>query len=214
MTTRETEDNKIHARYERIALDIAYSIYNNEHEEGSLIKGRSTLAGKYNVSPETIRRGMKLLEEMDVVEILDKVGIRIKSVHNALRFIQEYQSKNQILVQREKITELVEEREKINHQVLQMVDSIIEQSLSLRNIGIIYPLEYKLTAQSPIIGKKIGEIRFWDHTGATIIGINRGGKLYLSPGPNHTFAENDVVLYVGNIVKITEKVERFINKGL
>lgn len=213
LPTNKEQPTKILARYERIALDLAYEIYNQAYKENELIRGRSTLAGKYNVSPETIRRSIKLLEDMKVVEIIDKVGISIKSRENAHLFIQEYQSKNQILCLRESIGKLVEERERLNTRILEEVDSIIEQSLTLRNIGIIYPLEYKIEEKSYIIGKAIGEIRFWEYTGATIIGINRDNELKLSPGPNHVFQANDVILYVGNVVNISDKIAEFIKSG-
>jgi K+/H+ antiporter YhaU regulatory subunit KhtT len=210
---KDTHDKtRILSRYEKIALDIAYSIAHLEFEEGSLINGRSTLAGKYAVSPETIRRSIKLLEDMSVVESIDKVGIRIKSTTQAQLFIQDYQSKDKILTLRESINTLIIEREKLNHAIIEKVDTIIEQSLTLRNMGIIYPLEYQVGPHSHIVGKRIGEVRFWEYTGATIIGINRGGKLFLSPGPNHIFAENDIIVYVGNIVNISEKISAFIEK--
>ena len=56
-------------RYEKIALDIANAIYKGQYEEGEKIYGRSTLAGTYNVSPETIRRAIKILEDVGVVII-------------------------------------------------------------------------------------------------------------------------------------------------
>lgn len=201
------------ARYEKIALDIAYEIYNQEFRENEIIKGRSTLAGKYGVSPETIRRSMSLLEEMDVVEVIDKVGISVKSKGNAHRFIQEYQSKNKILEMREHIAQLVIERERYNRLILEEVDAIVEQSLTLRNIGIIYPLEVKVESGNYVVNKSIGEIRFWEYTGATIIGINRDGKLSLSPGPMFIFDVNDTILYVGNVVNMTGKVSQFIKHG-
>ncbi|MEA4848713.1 MAG: GntR family transcriptional regulator [Clostridiaceae bacterium] len=58
------------AKYEKIALDIAYSILNEEWKAGEMVKGRSTLSGKYSVSPETIRRALKLLEELQVVNVI------------------------------------------------------------------------------------------------------------------------------------------------
>ena len=36
------------------------------------LSGRSTLASLYNVSPETIRRSIALLKDMDVVEVAEK----------------------------------------------------------------------------------------------------------------------------------------------
>ena len=47
--------------YQKIALDIANNIYSGNITEGSTLHGRSALAAKYNVSPETIRRSVKLL---------------------------------------------------------------------------------------------------------------------------------------------------------
>lgn len=200
------------SRYERIALDLAYEIYNQKFEEGYMIRGRSTLAGRYNVSSETVRRAIKLLEEMKVLESIDKVGVLIKSRENAHRFIQEYQTKNKILALRESIAKISEERERLNHMISEQVDLIIEQSLTLRNIGIIYPLEYRILSSSHLINKTIGGSRFWENTGATIIGVNRDGNLELSPGPKFSFREDDIIVYVGNVVNITEKVENFANR--
>lgn len=212
MQNSHFETQRILSRYEKIALDIAYAIAHNDFHEGEIITGRSILAGKYNVSPETIRRAIKLLQDMSVVESIDKVGVRIKSASNAHLFIQDYQSKDKILTLREDIQKLITDREKLNLAIIEKVDTIIEQSLTLRNMGIIYPLEYQVKSPSHIIGKRIGEVRFWEHTGATIIGINRKGKLTLSPGPHHVFLEDDIIVYVGNVVSISDKIHEFITQ--
>ena len=201
------------AKYEKIALDIAYSIVNAEWKIGEMVKGRSTLSGKYSVSPETIRRALKLLEELQVVCVIEKKGILIKSKEAANTFIKEYQSKDRILSLREDIIKLIEEKKEIEKQVLERMDSVIEQAMLLRNIGIIYPLELKISEKSHLICKSIGDVRFWDNTGATIIGINRSGHLYLSPGPKLVFYANDIILYVANDTNISEKVEKYVNKA-
>jgi len=201
------------AKYEKIALDIAYSILNEEWKAGEMVKGRSTLSGKYSVSPETIRRALKLLEELQVVNVIEKKGILIKSKAAANTFIKEYQSKDRILSLREEIVKLMEEKKAIEKSVFERLDSVIEQAMLLRNIGIIYPLELKIPEKSHLIGKSIGEVRFWNHTGATIIGINRSGHLYLSPGPKLIFFVNDIILYVGNEAEISEKVKKYVNRS-
>lgn len=200
------------AKYEKIALDIAYSILNGEWKIGEMVKGRSTLSGKYSVSPETIRRALKLLEELKVVDIMEKKGILIKSKEAANTFIKEHQSKDRILSLREEINKLMDEKKAIEKSVMERLDSVIEQAMILRNIGIIYPLELKISEKSHLIGKSIGEVRFWNHTGATIIGINRSGNLYLSPGPKLVFYSNDIILYVGNDAGISDKVNRYVNR--
>jgi K+/H+ antiporter YhaU regulatory subunit KhtT len=177
-----------------------------------MVMGRSTLSGKYSVSPETIRRALKLLEELQVVQVIEKKGILIKSKEAANTFIKEYQSKDRILSLREDIIKLMEEKKVIEKQVLERMDSVIEQAMLLRNIGIIYPLELKISEKSHLVGKSIGEVRFWDHTGATIIGINRSGHLYLSPGPKLVFFTNDIILYVANDTNISDKVDKYVNQ--
>ncbi len=210
MNLEEFGQKKTVAKYEKIAVDIAYSILNDEWQVGEIVKGRSTLSGKYSVSPETIRRALKLLEELQVVEILDRRGVMIKSKSAADAFIKEYQSKDTILTLREDIANLSLTKRNIEDSILEKIDLIIEQAMILRNVGIIYPLEIKIPPNSSIIGKSIGETRFWEHTGATIIGIIRSGHLYLSPGPKLVFYSGDIILYVGNAPNITDKMRRFI----
>lgn len=202
-------DNKT-SKYEKIALDIAYSIVNDEWKMGDIIKGRSTLSGKYSVSPETIRRALKLLEELHVVEVIEKKGMLIKSKTAAVAYIKEYRSKDHVLSLRENIAKMIEEKRLIEDNMLEKLDKLIEEAVLLKNVGIIYPLEFKIPEGSPLIGRSIGDIRFWEHTGATIIGINRTGELVLSPGPKLVFFEGDVVFYVGNSPGNSERVNKFI----
>lgn len=202
------------SRYERIAIDIAYSVINEEWKIGEIIKGRSTLSGKYSVSPETIRRALKLLEELDVVEVIEKKGILVKSKVAADAFIKEHHSKDQILSLREDINKMIEEKRLIEDAVLERMESLIEQALIMKHVGIIHPLEFKVSEHSHLIGKSIGEVKFWEHTGATIIGINRSGQLLLSPGPKLVFFNGDIVYFVGNASENMERVERYVNKQL
>ena len=105
-------------KYEKIALDIAFSIVNGEWKEGEMVTGRSTLAGKYSVSPETIRRSLALLEELQVINVIEKKGVLIKSKEAANTFIKEYQSKDRILSLREEIAKLMEEKRPLRFRFL------------------------------------------------------------------------------------------------
>lgn len=198
------------SRYEKIALDIAYSIWKEEYKVGEIIKGRSTLSGKYGVSSETIRRAVKLLEEAEAVSVEERVGILVTSKEKAIEFIDTYRQQDKLLGLREEIRMLNEERDRIDRQVNEKIESMIEQATVLRNMGVISPLEAKVTADSHLIGKTIGQVEFWRHTGATIIGINRMGQLILSPGPKLQFFEGDIILYVGNADDNISRVEDFI----
>ena len=62
------------AQYLQIALDLAGRIARGELAEGSRIYGRSVMASEYSVSPETIRRALRLLADMKVVEVRPQSG--------------------------------------------------------------------------------------------------------------------------------------------
>ena len=59
------------ARYESVALAIAEQIVKGTYLPGSRLHGRSTLAGLYRVSPETIRRAInkKELSMLSMVQV-------------------------------------------------------------------------------------------------------------------------------------------------
>ena len=81
--------------YKRIAIDIASQIADGEIGEGERVSGRSLLASEYGVSPETIRRSLRLLADMKVVEIEDKKGVTILSADNAKRYISDFKDRNE-----------------------------------------------------------------------------------------------------------------------
>jgi len=62
-------------RYQQIALDIATQIVKQQYKVGDRIYARSSLASKYHVSPETARRAICLLADMDIVEAEKGSGV-------------------------------------------------------------------------------------------------------------------------------------------
>lgn len=201
------------SRYEKIALDIAYSIYNREVEEGDKIKGRSTLSVKYSVSPETIRRAIKLLGDMGVVEVADKSGIYIRSREKAVEYIEKHQVRSNILNLRDDIEELFEQKKIIEKKIKADVNELIEHSIHLKSLDSIRSFQIKLKPKNHLIGKSIKETQFWQQTGATIVGIHRNGELLLSPGPDIEFQESDSILFIGNDKKIEKIVETYVDKS-
>lgn len=186
-----------HPRYIRIAIDIANRIITEELKEKQKIKGRSTLAGEYNVSPETIRRSMALLSDLEVVEVLPNSGIIIKSKEKAHDFISKFSSKENISTLRINIKNLIEERNKINDEIEMDLDLILEQFSKIKSARLIQHHKIKIQDGSFVIGKTISELKFWNNTGATILGIQRGNELLVSPGPYFAFEKEDLIIFVG-----------------
>jgi DNA-binding GntR family transcriptional regulator len=79
--------------YAQIALDIALRIVRGELKENSKVYGRSVMSSEYGVSPETIRRAFKLLEDTDIVEIKQNSGVMVVSSENARKYVERFGSK-------------------------------------------------------------------------------------------------------------------------
>ncbi|HHV27548.1 TrkA C-terminal domain-containing protein [Anaerosalibacter bizertensis] len=203
---------KSHSRpkYITIALDIAYRIYNNDLKEGERVSGRSVLASEYNVSPETIRKSISLLRDMDVVRVTPKSGILILSRDKAFNFIQEFDTKDNLIELKHEIFDLMNKKTEIEKNIKKNIESIVDYSIQLKNIGLIYPFELEVPKNSPILGKSPSDIRFWQHTNATIIGVRRNNKIIVSPGPYIEFKENDIILFIGKNA-CYDKVKKLIN---
>lgn len=185
-------------RYEFIALDIAQRIVNDEFVEGEKLYGRSNLAGLYNVSPETIRRAISLLQDMGAVTAEQGRGILIKSKEAAFRYIDRFNEKKTLESLRNELTQLLEARRRLDQRLESILIKTIEFANRLRNVNAFNPVEVPVKKQSRIIGKTLAELKFWENTGATIIAIRRGEDLILSPGPHREVKQGDFLVLVGD----------------
>jgi K+/H+ antiporter YhaU regulatory subunit KhtT len=199
-------------RYKQIALDIASRIASGEFKEGSRVFGRSSLAGEYNVSPETIRRAIILLEDMQVVEATAGSGVVITSTKNAHKYMESYKSKESISSLRTEVISLLEKKKSIESEIMEIIDKIIDYSERLKNTNPMNPVEISLHDESHLIGRTISESKFWQNTGATIIGIRRGADVILSPGPYMEFEKGDKILAVGD-AEIIERAKEFMKNS-
>lgn len=195
--------------YIKIAIDIAHRIVKNEFVEGSKVTGRTTLVSIYRVSPETIRRSIALLKDMNVVTVNEKSGIIINSRKNAIEFLNKFKTQSDFNSLKSETFDLLKEKKRIDDEIEKKLNSVINFATQLRNVGTIIPFESKIPVDSYIIGKSIGDLNFWHHTKATIVGVKRNSETFLSPGPYFTLLADDILIYVGND-DVLENVERYI----
>lgn len=198
--------------YAQIALDVAVRIARGELKEGTRITGRSTLAGEYKVSPETIRRAMFLLEETGILQIRQGSGITIASREKASAYVQKQKSSSTILDFKKNINRCVKEKAKLEKEILANVDSIIDYCERLRNLNPIYPMEFEIPDNSPLMGKHIKDLSFWQITKGTVVGLRRGGEVIISPGPFAQLLKGDILLVVGDPA-CYDKVRAFLETG-
>lgn len=184
--------------YLKIAHDIAGRIAKGEFGEGQRIYGRSIMASEYNASPETVRRALKLLADMKVVEVKPQSGATVLSKDNASRYISNFKDETNVHALLRQLRELKAQYDDLNDRIIGTVDAIIHTRYSFSAANEPLPnYEVCIPDGSRLIGKSIGELKFWQSTGATIVAIKRGQNIILSPGPYAELYNGDSIILVG-----------------
>lgn len=186
------------SQYLQIALDLATRISKGELPEGSRIYGRSVMASEYNVSPETIRRALRLLADMKVVEIKPQSGAVVLSADSARRYIANFEESADVRVLRRHLKDMMEEATDLHHRIADTIAALVKSRDTFAAAGEPLPnYEVPVPQNSPVTGKSIGALKFWQSTGGTIVAIRRGQTVILSPGPYAELYGGDVIVLVG-----------------
>ena len=187
------------AQYLQIALDLARRIASGELAEGSRIYGRSIMASEYNVSPETIRRALWLLADMKVVEIQQRSGVTVLSADSARRYIAKFEDNVDVHALQKQLRELFDEYASLHSRTTKVLVALLASQETYTAASQPLPnYEVKVPRDSCVIGKSIGDLKFWQSTGGTIIAIRRGQHVILSPGPYAQLFAGDVIILVGD----------------
>ena len=187
------------SQYLQIALDLARRIAKGELPEGSRIYGRSVMASEYNVSPETIRRALRLLADMKVVEVKPQSGAVVLSADSARRYIENFEESADVRALRQQLKELMAEYADLSRRLSDTVTALMKSRDTFAAAGEPLPnYEVPIPKDSPLIGQSIGALKFWQSTGGTIVAIRRGQTVILSPGPYAELYAGDVLVLVGN----------------
>lgn len=196
--------------YSQIAFDIALRVARAELKENTKIYGRSVMSSEYGVSPETIRRSLKLLSDMGIVEVRHNSGAIILSREKAKQYILRFNEHKDVRMLQKQLKELILQQEKKNKEILNVTETLINtnEKFSKHNPFQIY--EADVPSNSPLLGRSLTDLKFWQETGATIIAIRRDDKIILSPGPYAVLQELDILIFVGDISTV-DSVKDFIN---
>lgn len=199
-------DNEGLTQYTRIAISLAERIASGQLKEGDKLSGRSKLSPEYNVSPETIRRTLRLLADMKVVEVKEQSGVYVLSADNARRYLHNFADQTDIRGNQQQLKELLVRQEHLNRQMAALCRDILDETSQTPDA---LPNYYcRIPDDWPHSGTTVGALRFWQATGATIVAIRRGLSYIVSPGPYAELYAGDAVIFVGG-VKAREAVSHF-----
>ena len=207
-------ENDALPQYMRIAASVAERIAEGQFAEGEKLSGRSKLSSEYAVSPETIRKAVQLLRDMRVVSVKEQSGVYVLSADNARRYLQTVQDRSALVGKKRRLRALLEQQESLTKQVSELCRSILDEEIlpvqaeqSLPNYAIRVPAGWADA------GRNLGELHFWQATGATVVAIRRGGTMILSPGPYAELHAGDSVVFVGD-ADTREAVARYFSETI
>lgn len=197
-------------QYMRIALDVAAKIESGDLKEHQKISGRSLLASEYAVSPETVRKALRILSNVQVVEVIEKSGVKVLSRDNAKLFLARFRNRQNELEMYARFRSLFEQCNDLNRQMMEVGTQIMESRVRPLTSEWAIP-HYRLSVPSHWnrVGQNLSELKFWEQTGATVIAILRGTETILSPGPNAQLHAEDIIVFVGKPESVIA-VEQFM----
>ena len=205
-------ENEELPQYMRIAVSVAGRIADGQLAEGEKLSGRSKLSSEYQVSPETIRKSVQLLRDMQVVTVKEQSGVYVRSAENAKRYLQMVGEKNELRQKKQRLRALLAQQEAVARQVSELCSSILDDFVQpVQTAEQLKPLSCRVPQDWPDTGKTLGSLHFWQATGATVVAIVRADALTVSPGPYAELRSEDRILFVGD-QEAREAVARFFKR--
>lgn len=194
------------ARYINIAVDIATQIAQGEYQEGQRIFGRSSLAGRYNVSPETIRRALALLEERGIVKLHPGIGVTVYSRDAAEYYVAEY-GQRQILSDIQKRLNIhLEKRNKLDLEITRLTNELLDYTFKMAT-RLQRIQEFRVEPNSPLTGKSLEDVQFRAQTRATVLAIQRNSKEIIAPEAHTIIQPNDILIVIAPLEAINQTNE-------
>lgn len=193
--------------YLQVAYDIAAKIAAQELKEGQRFTGRSLMGSQYNVSPETIRRAMRLLSDVGIISIQQNVGSVVASRARALEYIERAKADTNLRALKHQLQSLIEQRDQLNGQINDTFERICNLEERFHHSDQFRTYEFTLEPGSPVAGASIGTLSFRQRTGATVIAVRRGDEMEISPGPQTALQVGDTLLVACNLTDISRVEE-------
>ncbi|AEG59901.1 winged helix-turn-helix domain-containing protein [Desulforamulus ruminis] len=192
------QSGEVHlAKYMNIAADIADRIVRGEYQEGQKIFGRSTLAGKYNVSPETIRRALILLQEAGIVQVTPGVGVAVKSLDAAQKYLEDFGQRRVLQGLHEQLYDLVKKRDQLNEEISKLIEELMEHTLQVES-RFNKIEEWKVLPESPLVGKYLSQLELCDQSRVLTIQRKDVGEI-VNPTSKNVIEGGDIITIFGTL---------------
>lgn len=196
--------------YSQVAYDIASKIASGALAEQERFSGRSLMGSQYGVSPETIRRALRLLSDMGIVTVQENVGSQVVSRQRAQEYVEHHALGRDLLTLKSELSRLMLQRKQLDDRITDIIGQITDLSDRFRNSDRLRTYEFSVPKSSAIEGKSISDVEFRKFTGATIVAVRRGNEIVLSPSPKTILNEDDRLVVACDLADV-DRVFDFVN---
>jgi len=196
-------------KYQQIAADLASKIAQGHYRVGEKIYARSALASQYGVSAETARRAVCVLSDLQIVETEIGSGITIKSREKAVEFARQYGDTRTVDDLKKNLRQSMLRQQQEMQYFTQCLSDLMNKTDRLRSCNPFVPYQIEIRHDALYLNRSLSDINFWHHTAATVVAIQRGDDLLLSPGPYAVLTEHDVFYFIGD-KSCPERVNQFL----
>ncbi len=185
-------------QYMRVAADIAAKIVASEYKLDRRIPGKSTLSSAYGVSQETVRKAENLLSDMGAVNIKENSGTVVLSAEAAKRYLETIKIREEQVGLRDRLRSMFSDYNDLGKRIMELSESIISSaSVPMPADRSIPMYEMTVPETSDKVNMTIGDLRFWQCTGRTVVAVKRGQSINVSPGPYFVLRAGDIIVYSG-----------------
>ena len=187
-------------KYQQIAVDVAEKIAEGKLHVGDKIHARSTLANQYQVSPETARKAIIVLVDLEIVKAKHGSGFYVASKEKAQDFVTQYQDVQTIAeIKEELLDSVAKQKEELTH-FSSILDTLVEQTKRFDSFDPMSPCSFVLTEEAEYLGQ---------NTSSTFIAIKHNEERLVSPGPYAKISLNDTLYFVGHDESTLQRVQNF-----
>ena len=122
-------ENDALPQYMRIARSIAKRIADGELMEGEKLSGRSKLSSEYNVSPETIRKAVQVLQDRAVVIVREQSGVYVLSAEQARQCLAGFKDGGGLIGKKHRLRQLLEQQQALGRELQELCGSILDEMI-------------------------------------------------------------------------------------
>lgn len=198
MMENEKKKTVVLPKYQQIAVEIAQRIVDKRYVEGEKLHARSTLASNFSVSPETARKAINVLVDLEIMEVRHGSGAYVASRERAQQFLVQFQDVQTFQEIKGDIMQSVKRQQAELNNFTELLEHLVDQTKKVHNLTPFVPFELVLTEEAEHLEATVSELNLWHATGATIVAIQQPQQLLLSPGPYAKLSAGDTLYFVGN----------------